>query len=44
MCAYILGVLRDWMDIVLAKVRIMESILNIYFCEINEFLVSENAG
>ena len=24
MCAYILGVLRDWMDMIFAKVRIME--------------------
>ena len=44
MCAYILGVLRDRMDMVFAKVRIMESILNIDFCGINESLVSGNAG
>ena len=44
MCAYILGVLRDWMDMVFAKVRIMESILNIDFCGINESLVSENVA
>ena len=32
------------MDMVFAKVRIMESILNIDFCGINESLVSGNAG
>ena len=44
MRAYILRVLRDWMDMVFAKVQIMESILKIDFCGINESLVSENAG
>ena len=39
-----LGVFRDWMDMVFAKVRIMESISNIDFCGINESLVSGNAG
>ena len=43
MCVCILGVLRDWMDMLFAKVQIMESILNIHFCRINESLVSENA-
>ena len=42
-CVY-LGVLGDWMDMVFAKVKIMESILNINFCGINESLASENAG
>ena len=32
MCAYILGVLRDWMDMVFAKMRIMESTSRIRLC------------
>ena len=44
MCAYILGVLRDWMDMVFAKVRIMESILNIDFAELMNLWFQEMLG